>query len=106
MLIITDKKWRSGEKWFAFKLAKAFRNKGWVVHFVTANEGYPGKSAIAGNYPVWDTLDPRSHKVFTAINSFIQFNKHLKQARITHIFSFCGIGHLWMASSRNVKNID
>ena len=104
-LIITDKKWRSGEKWFAFKLAKALRNQGWVVHFITANEGYPRKSAIAGNYPLWDAIDPRSENVFTVINSFVQFNKRLKQERITHVFSFCGIGHLWMASSRNVKKI-
>ena len=104
-LIITDKKWRSGEKWFAFKLAKALRNKGWAVHFITAKEGYPRTSAIEGNYSLWESLDPRSENVFTILNSFIQFNKLIKQHQISHIFSFCGMGHLWMASAKNVKKI-
>ena len=59
-LIITDKKWGSGEKWFAFKLAKALRNKGWTVYFITAKEGNPRESAIEGNYPLWDNIDPRT----------------------------------------------
>lgn len=104
-LIITDKKWRSGEKWFAFKLAKALRNNGWAVHFITAKEGFPRTSAIEGNYPLWETLNPRSENPLTFLNSFIQFNKRIKQEQTTHIFSFCGIGHLWMASARNVKKI-
>jgi hypothetical protein len=66
-LIITDKKWRSGEKWFAFKLAKALRNNGWAVHFITAKEGFPRTSAIEGNYPLWETLDPRSENPLTLV---------------------------------------
>ena len=104
-LIITDKKWRSGEQWFAFKLAKALRNNGWTVHFITAKEGFPRTSAIEGNYPLWESLDPRSENPFIFLNSFIQFNKRIKQEQISHIFSFCGIGHLWMASCRNVKKM-
>ena len=104
-LIITDKKWRSGEKWFAFKLAKALRNNGWTVHFITAKEGYPKRSAIDGNYPLWEQLDPRTENPITFLNSFFQFNKKVKQEQISHIFSFCGIGHIWMASCNNVKKI-
>ncbi len=104
-LIITDKKWRSGEKWFAFKLAKALRNKGWTVYFITAKEGYPHRSAIEGNYALWDHLDPRARNPMTFLNSFLQINKNIKQEQVSHIFSFCGIGHLWMASCKNVKRI-
>ncbi|WP_428353293.1 glycosyltransferase [Methyloprofundus sp.] len=104
-LIITDKKWRSGEKWFAFKLAKALRNKGWTVHFITAKEGHPRESAIAGNYSLWESLDPRTENPFTFLNSFFLFNKQIKQEQISHVFSFCGIGHIWMASCSNVKKI-
>ncbi len=104
-LIITDKEWRSGEKWFAFKLAKVLRNKGWKVHFITAKKGYPRRSAIEGNYSIWDQLDPRTENPITFLTSFFQINKKIKQAQISHIFSFCGIGHLWMASCRHVKRI-